>query len=110
MRPAVNGLSTIEAAGRLARIGPNALPMRKPDPLWRRFARQFQSPLIYILLFALAFDAGLWIYQGAHGWPLEALAIGAILLLNAGLGLQQELRSEQVLGRLKSLAAAQLGF
>ena len=66
------GLSSNEAAERLSSVGPNALPERPPDPLWRRFVRQFASPLIYILLFALAFDLGLWLYEGAHGWPIEA--------------------------------------
>lgn len=101
------GLSTAEAAARRATTGPNALPERAPDPLWRRFIRQFQSPLIYILLFALVFDGALWVYEGAHGWPIEALAIAIILLLNALLGLYQEQRSEAALARLKALAAAQ---
>jgi Ca2+-transporting ATPase len=68
--------------------------------------RQFQSPLIYILLFALAFDLGLWIYEGGHAWPVEATAIGLILLFNAALGLYQEQRSEAALTRLKALAGA----
>jgi Ca2+-transporting ATPase len=101
------GLTTAEATERLARLGPNALPERRPDPLWRRFVRQFNSPLIFILLFALAFDAGLWAYEGAHGWPIEASAIVLILLFNAGLGLYQEQRSEAALTRLKALAGAQ---
>jgi hypothetical protein len=50
-RHSMNGLSAAEATERLSRIGPNALPERAPDPLWRRFVRQFQSPLIHILLF-----------------------------------------------------------
>jgi P-type Ca2+ transporter type 2C len=100
----MNGLSTAEATARLSRIGPNALPEQPPVPLWRRFVRQFQSPLIYILLFALAFDLGLWFYEGAHAWPIEATAIGLILLFNAALGLYQEQRSEAALTRLKALA------
>jgi Ca2+-transporting ATPase len=103
----MNGLSTAEATDRLARFGPNALPEHAPDPLWHRFLRQFQSPLIYILLFALAFDLGLWFYEGAHAWPIEATAIGLILLFNAALGLYQEQRSEAALARLKALAEAQ---
>ena len=104
----MNGLSTTEATERLSRVGPNALPEHAPDPLWRRFVRQFQSPLIYILLFALAFDLGLWSYEGAHAWPIEATAIGLILLFNAAFGLYQEQRSEAALTRLKALAAAQV--
>jgi len=103
----MNGLSTAEAAERLSRFGPNALPETRPDPLWRRFVRQFNSPLIFILLFALAFDFGLWVYEGAQNWPVEATAIALILLFNAALGLYQEQRSEAALARLKALAGAQ---
>jgi P-type Ca2+ transporter type 2C len=83
------------------------LPEGPGDPIWRRFARQFASPLIYILLFALAFDLGVWWYEGPHSWPIEATAIGLILLFNAALGLFQEQRSEAALSRLKALAGAQ---
>ncbi len=103
----MHGLSATDAASRLAEVGPNALPERQPDPLWRRFVRQFDSPLIFILLFALAFDVGLWLFEGAHGWPIEAGAIALILLFNAALGVYQERRSEAALTRLKALAGAQ---
>jgi len=103
----MQGLTTAEAAARLREVGPNALPERPPDPLWRRFLRQFASPLIYILLFALAFDMAVWLYEGAAGWPVDALAIAVILLLNAGLGLYQEYRSESALSRLRALAGSQ---
>ena len=102
-----NGLSTTEATGRLARVGPNALPERAPEPMWRRLLRQFASPLIYILIFALAFDLGLWLWEGVQTVPIEASAIGLILLLNAALGVYQEQRSEAALARLKALAGAQ---
>jgi P-type Ca2+ transporter type 2C len=104
----MDGLSAAEAAERLARFGPNALPDQPPELMWRRFVRQFNNPLIFILLFALAFDVGLWLYEGAHGWPIEASAIGVILVFNAALGLYQEQRSEAALARLKALAGAQV--
>ncbi|WCM39850.1 cation-translocating P-type ATPase [Thermus antranikianii] len=100
----MRGLTSQEAQKRLVEYGPNALPEKPSEPLWQRFLRQFQSPLIYILLFALAVDLGLWLYEGAHGLPLEALAILAILILNATLGTLQEKRSEEALRRLKALA------
>src|SRR5262245_3243482 len=102
----MRGLSRAEASERLTRFGPNALPEQQPEPLWRRFVRQFNNPLIFILLFALAFDVGLWVVEGAHGWPIEASAIALILLFNAALGLYQEQRSEAALARLKVLAGA----
>jgi Ca2+-transporting ATPase len=104
----MNGLTTAEAAERLSRFGPNALPEQPPDAIWRRLLRQFNSPLIFILLFALAFDLGLWVYEGAHGWPIEASAIALILLFNAALGLYQEQRSEAALARLRALAGARV--
>ncbi|HXH07615.1 MAG TPA: HAD-IC family P-type ATPase [Vicinamibacterales bacterium] len=103
----MNGLSTAEAVARAARFGPNALPDQPPEPLSRRFARQFNSPLIFILLFALAFDVLRWIYEGREGWPVEAGAIALILVGNATLGVLQERRSEAAIARLKALAGAQ---
>jgi P-type Ca2+ transporter type 2C len=102
----MTGLSAAEAARRLDATGPNALPERRADPFWLRFLRQFASPLIYILLFALAFDLALWAYEGASDFPVDAIAIAVILLLNAGLGLYQEYRSEAALARLRDLAGA----
>jgi len=103
----MNGLSAAEAAERLTRLGPNALPAARRVPLWRRVVWQFESPLIYVLVIALAFDLGLWFFEGAHGWPIEATAIGLILALNAAFGLYQEQRSDAALSRLKDLAGAQ---
>ena len=102
-RPA--GLRSDEALRRLAADGPNALPKTPPVRLWRRFFAQFHSALLYLLLFALVFGLAVWLYEGAHGWPAEAIAIAAVLLLNAGLGAFQEHRSEQALAQLESLAA-----
>ncbi len=104
----VEGLSHLEAQERLRRYGLNALPEPPPEPLWRAFLRQMQSPLTYLLLLALALDLGVWLWEGGAGLPLEALAIAAILLLNALWGLVQEKRSEGALRRLKALAEAQV--
>lgn len=100
------GLSAAEAAARLAKDGPNALPETRPTPLWLRFLGQFRSPLIYVLLGALAVDLTIWVVEGALGVPVEAIAIGLILLLNSGLGVYQENKAEAALAHLQTLAAA----
>jgi Ca2+-transporting ATPase len=92
-RPA-RGLGHEEARRRLAEQGPNALPQAPPISLWRRVVRQLRSALIYVLLFALAVDLGVWIHGGAGGLPVESIAIAAILVLNATLGVWQEYRAE----------------
>ena len=99
------GLTTAVAAERLENHGPNALPAPVMIPGWWRVLRQLHSPLIYLLLFAFAFDFGLWWIRGSTGVPLEALAVLAIVLLNATLGAHQEFRSEQALNRLEAMAA-----
>ncbi len=90
----------------MARFGRNALPEKPPTPLWWRFLQQFRSPLIYILLFALVIDLGIWLAEGAQDVPVESIAIALILLLNAGLGVYQERKAEAALARLKALATA----
>ncbi len=100
----LRGLGEPEAAERLRRFGFNALPAVPPTPLWRRALAQFTSPLVYMLLFALAIDLGLWAWNGGHGTPIESIAIAAILLLNAGLGVIQEARAEEALARLRAMA------
>ena len=103
--PAPSGLDDDEARRRLAEHGPNALPETPATPLWRRFLAQFQSALIYLLLFALVFDVATWLWEEGGGWPAEAIALAAVLLLNATLGALQERRSERALAQLQALAA-----
>jgi Ca2+-transporting ATPase len=102
--PLQRGLTRQDAGKRLAEFGPNALPEPLPVSQWQRWLRQFESPLIYILLFALILDLGLWLWEGAGRLPVESVAIALILVLNAGLGVYQESKAEQALAHLKALA------
>jgi Ca2+-transporting ATPase len=102
------GLTSEEALRRLEQHGRNALPASPPPALWLRFLRQLRSALIYVLLFALAVDLGAWILGGQGGVPVEALAIAAIVLLNAGLGVWQEYRADDALARLRELEEPQV--
>jgi len=99
------GLSSVEARARLREVGPNALPQRPPEPLWRGLLRQFRSPLIYVLLVALVVDLAVWMAAVGPVWPLESVAIAAILFLNAGLGVWQERKAEGTLRALAEYAA-----
>jgi Ca2+-transporting ATPase len=101
----LRGLSSAEARARLHEVGPNALPQRPLEPLWRGLLRQFRSPLIYVLLLALVVDLAVWIAAAGPVWPFESVAIAAILFLNAGLGLWQERKAERTLRALAEYAA-----
>ena len=87
------GLSAAEAKRRLIQFGPNELEVvRPPNPLLV-FLREFQSPLIYVLLIAALITAALqeWIDTGV---------ILAVLLINATIGTFHELRAEQAIRSL----------
>ncbi|MFN3218169.1 MAG: cation-translocating P-type ATPase [Acidimicrobiales bacterium] len=99
------GLTSDKALELLATVGPNSLPAAPSVPWWARVVRQLRSSIIYILLFALAFDLAVWIAEGAHEWPFESLAIATILVFNTAMGVWQEYRAEDALARLQELAA-----
>ncbi len=99
------GLTTAEAERRLADHGPNALPAAHGPSTLGRLVGQLRNPLVYLLLGALAIEVGLWAHEGGRGLPVEAVAILAILMLNAGLGFWQERKADAALARLGDLAA-----
>jgi P-type Ca2+ transporter type 2C len=97
------GLSAEEARSRLEREGPNELREAPPVPRWRRFVAQFADPLVVLLLAATVISALVWLLEGSHGLPIEAIAILAIVLLNAVLGYVQESRAEAAVAALRAL-------
>ncbi len=94
----VKGLTTAEAETRLALVGPNALREQPRPTFWQRLLAQFQSFVIYVLIFAALLSAAL-------GDWLEAAAILAIVALNAALGVIQEGKAEEALAALHRLTA-----
>jgi Ca2+-transporting ATPase len=100
------GLSGPEAAARLARHGRNELVAEPGPPAWKRFLAQFKDVLVILLLVATAISAALWLMEGAHGLPYEALAILAVVMLNAILGFVQESRAATAVAALRQMAAA----
>ncbi len=92
-----HGLDAQAALRLLAQYGPNALPEPPPRPLWRTFARQFKSPLIYILFAASVLAVAL----GHRG---DAGVILAVVLVNAMIGTFQEGRAERSMAALRRLS------
>jgi Ca2+-transporting ATPase len=101
-----HGLSEKEAQARLAHCGKNELTAEKPVPVWKKFLAQFQNPLVLLLLVATAISAGLWLYERESALPYEALAIFAVVLLNAVMGYIQESRAEDAVAALQQMSAA----
>jgi P-type Ca2+ transporter type 2C len=100
------GLSDSEARARLERDGRNELAAEKPIPAWRRFLAQFNDVLVILLLVATAISLALWAYERAAPLPYEAIAIFAVVLLNAAMGYVQETRAEAAVAALRAMSAA----
>ncbi len=90
------GLTGADARSRRERFGPNVLPSRPPPAWWRIAARQFRSPLIYILAAAGAVSV-------AIGHAEDALFIAVVLALNATIGGYQEWKAERSSHALQKL-------
>jgi len=81
--PARSGLSSTEAHRRLSEFGPNEIRREESQSALALFARQFVSPVIWLLVGASVLSAAL-------GELLDAGAIGAIVVVNAVIGFLQE--------------------
>ncbi len=104
-----NGLTTAEAAERLAQYGPNQLT-EKPRPGFLAMLWDQINSFVVWLLIAAALISGLigWTEYRHSGETTEFIETGAILaivVLNATLGIIQERRAEEALAALKKLAA-----
>jgi Ca2+-transporting ATPase len=101
-----SGLTSVEAAERLTRVGPNRLDPGAEVPAWRKFVTQFADPLIYLLLAAIVVSVAAWALEGAQGVPFEAAVIAVIVVANGVLGFLQERKAEQAVAALQRMAAA----
>jgi Ca2+-transporting ATPase len=99
------GLNQQEAGARIARYGRNELTGEKATPAWRRFLEQFQDVLVILLLIATAISATLWFIERESALPYEAIAILAVLLLNAIMGYVQQSRAQQAVAALQRMSA-----
>ncbi|WP_341230567.1 HAD-IC family P-type ATPase [Nocardioides salarius] len=90
------GLGEAEAAQRLIRFGPNALPVTRSAGPLLRLARQLHNPLIYVLLASVLVTAAL-------GELVDSSVILGVVVVNAAVGFVQESRAEAALEGLRAM-------
>src|SRR4029453_7613152 len=86
------------AQRRLTEFGPNEIRREQATSAFTLLARQFASPVIWLLLVATVLSAALGEWR-------DAIAIGAIVIINAVIGLLQEHRAERAVMALRSMTA-----
>jgi Ca2+-transporting ATPase len=92
------GLTTEEAARRLLLDGENTVPRARPRSLLRRVTLQFVDPMILLLCGAAAVVVAL-------GDIVDASIIVAVIVVNASIGVFQEMRAESAIAALDRMAA-----
>lgn len=90
------GLSAKEIIALRKKHGWNELPRGKQVTWWQVLGRQFSSLLVVILIIAAAVAFAL-------GERIDALAIGLVVGLNAGLGFVQEWQAEKAVEALRAM-------
>ena len=98
------GLSTKEAKKRLKTYNFNQLASPKKKSLFIRFFNQFADFMIIILIFA-AFISFFVSYLNGETDYVDPIIIFSIIIMNALIGLLQELKAEHSLEALKKLSA-----
>jgi Ca2+-transporting ATPase len=93
-----HGLSEEEARLRLEQYGHNQLEESPATSLLEMLWEQFNNFVVWLLIAAA-------LISGFLGEWIEAAAIMAIVVLNAGFGIIQERRAEQALAALRKLAS-----
>ena len=92
------GLAPAEAAARLRRDGRNEMREPKRETVLQSFLEQLNDPLIYVLIVAAVVSILL-------GEVSDAVIIGAVVALNAAVGVLQEGKARKALDSLKKLAS-----
>lgn len=101
---AERGLSREEAKRRLSRYGKNEIREAKRQNLLMRFLSQFKDFMVLILLASAAVSFLVSRMRGDHEF-VDSIIILAIVVVNAIIGMVQELRADKAIEALKKLSS-----
>ena len=99
------GLPSAEASARLDTYGPNQLIGAPPVSALKLLLDEFRSPLVLVLIAAAATLVAVSQIADESDQLIDAVLIGLIVLLNAGLGFSQNYRASRGIESLNRLAA-----
>ncbi len=95
------GITSKQAEVLLKEYGPNTITDKKKTPFYLKFIEQFRDVLTLLLL-------GAAVISFMVGERVDALLIGAIVVLNALFGLYQEAKAEASIAALKKMTVTKV--
>lgn len=90
------GISDTEAKSRTEEFGSNAYKAQKQKSIWLILLLQFKNPIVYLLVFG----AGVSFFFKEY---IEAIAILAVILINALIGFLMELQARSSMNALREM-------
>lgn len=96
--PTQSGLTSADASARLEREGPNEIQRENRSNAWSILIGQVRGAMTWLLIAACVLSAAL-------GEVVDAIAIGAIIILNILMGFVQEFRAERAMDALRAMTA-----
>jgi P-type Ca2+ transporter type 2C len=91
-----HGLTSHEAGSRNTEFGLNLFEAQAQKSIWIMFLEQFKSPIVYLLAFAA-------LVSGYFKNYVEAIAIFAVILINAIIGFLMEMQARSSMNALKKM-------
>ncbi len=108
------GLTAAKAEEGLAKHGKNKLAEGKKTPLIVKFLQQLSDPMIIILMIAAVVSLAVTLWEKSSAGETtsvsdfaDVIIIGAVVLLNAILGVVQESKAEQAIEALQNMTESQ---
>lgn len=98
LKSSEKGLSSAEAEARLRRYGPNEIKKGESVRWYQILLSQFTNIMVVVLIGALVVSV-------IAKEELDAIAIGIIIVLNAGIGFMQEYKAEKAIEALRKMTA-----
>jgi magnesium-transporting ATPase (P-type) len=90
------GLNQGEREKRLKEFGPNLLPKPDQDGPFRIFLRQFQNPIVYVLI-------GAGVLALTLGKGVDSLVVFGVVIINGIIGFLQEFKAGKALDALSAM-------
>lgn len=101
LQTSMQGLREEDVESRRAKYGKNEIAAKKKESILHKFFMQFKNVMVIILLISAVISLSLALYKKEYQDLFEGFVILFIVVLNATIGVIQEVKAEDAIGKLK---------